>query len=90
MPTQVTLPNELGALLGDDADREVLEATLLKLVLSGRVSLGRAAELLGLTHFEAIKWYTGYGFSYPNLTPEELEREIVFARRFNAETPRDL
>jgi predicted HTH domain antitoxin len=82
MPKQVTLPDELTALLDEDVEREVLEATLLKLVLAGRASLGKAAELLGMTRFEAIKWYTGHGLPYPNLTEEELAHELAFARRF--------
>lgn len=82
MTKQITLSDDLSALLGEHADREVLEAVLLKLVLEGRASLGKAAELLGMTRFEAIQWYAGHGLSYPNLTDEELEHELAFVRRF--------
>lgn len=77
---QVTLPDALRGLLGDDAEREVLEGVLLKLVSEGRLSLGRAAELLGLGLEEAVRWYSGHGLSYPNLDDEELARELAFAR----------
>ena len=80
--SQVTLPDALDQLLGDDAEREVLEGVLLKLVSEGRTTLARAAELLSLSREEALRWYTRHGLSYPNLDDEELERELAFARDY--------
>lgn len=80
--SQATLPEALGQLLGDNAEREVLEGVLLKLVSEGRTTLGKAAELLNLSREEALRWYSGHGLSYPNLDDEELERELAFARDY--------
>ncbi len=78
----VSLPDALSQFLGDDAEREVLEGVLLKLLSEGRTTLGKAAELLGLSREEALRWYSGHGLSYPNLNDEELEHELDFARDF--------
>lgn len=80
--SQVTLPDALSQLLGNDAEREVLEGVLLKLVSEGRTTLGRAAELLGVSFDEALRWYSGHGLSYPNLDDEELGHDLTFARDY--------
>ncbi len=80
--SQVTLPDALSQLLGDDAERVVLEGVLLKFVSEGRTTLGRAAELLGMSFEEALRWYSGHGLAYPNLDDEELEHELAFARDY--------
>lgn len=54
-----------------------------KLVLTGRVSLGRAA-VLGMSRYEAIRWYNACGLPYPNLTEEELEHELAFVKHFSS------
>lgn len=52
----VHLPEELVHLLEPASiEQEVLEGLLLKLVAEGRVSLGKATELLAMDRLEAIR-----------------------------------
>jgi predicted HTH domain antitoxin len=81
MAIQLELPHEVVEAVGAEAlEREVLEGLLLKLVSEGRMSLGRAGQLLGMTRWEAIQWYTGHGLPYPNLNEEELADELRHAQ----------
>jgi predicted HTH domain antitoxin len=76
MVIQPDLPQEIVVAVGLELERGVLEGLLLKLVSEGRMSLGRAGQLLGMTRWEAIQWYTGQGLPYPNLNEEELAYEL--------------
>jgi predicted HTH domain antitoxin len=80
MAIQLDLPQEIVDAVGSELEREVLEGLLLKLVSEGRMSLGRAGQLLGMTRWEAIQWYTGHGLPYPNLNEEELKDELRHAQ----------
>jgi predicted HTH domain antitoxin len=55
MQITVKLPDEIAEGLGRDAEvpRRVLEALVLQRYLSEKISLGRLAELLGLSRAEA-------------------------------------
>jgi predicted HTH domain antitoxin len=80
MAIQLDLPQEIVEAVGSELEREVLEGLLLKLVSEGRMSLGRAGQLLGMTRWEAIQWYTGHGLPYPNLNEGELKDELRHAQ----------
>jgi predicted HTH domain antitoxin len=80
MAIQLDLPQEIVDAVGTELEREVLEGLLLKLVSEGRMSLGRAGQLLDMTRWEAIGWYTGHGLPYPNLNEEELADELRHAQ----------
>lgn len=82
MDVRITLPDEMIEALGDDPEREALEALLLHLVRRERISVGRAGELLGLDKRAAISWYVGWGHRYPDLAEEDLEDDFRFAEEF--------
>ncbi|MBS3934408.1 MAG: UPF0175 family protein [Truepera sp.] len=78
MPLTLDLPPEVVAAYGDRLERKALEGLLLQLVQEGRLSVAKAGSLLGLTRLEAIRWYTSYGFHFPNWDKEEWAREVAF------------
>lgn len=82
MDVKITLPDEVLEALGEDPERETLEALLLHLVSREKISVGRAGELLGLDKMAAIRWYTGWGHRYPDLTEDDLEDDFRFAEGF--------
>ena len=84
MSPKIELPEEVVALLGSDPERDVLEASLLHLIRTDRVSVAWAGEKLGLDRQEAIRWYTSHGYPYPDITPEELDEEIRHAERLTS------
>ncbi len=79
MAIHLDLPPEVVAAARPDLEREVLEGLLLKLVSEGRMSLGKAGGLLGMSRWEAIGWYTGHGLAYPNLSEEDVADELKHA-----------
>lgn len=80
MDTKITLPDEVLEALGSEPEREVLEGTLLFLVSEGRISVARAGEMLGLEgRLAAIRWYTGHGLPYPNLSEEDFNDDLEYA-----------
>lgn len=80
MTVRLDLPPDLEAALGPDPQRSVLESVLLQLVHSDVVSLARAAEVLGLSREEAVRWYTAHGYYYPDYTAEEWADELAAIR----------
>lgn len=80
----IPVPRVIVELLGDDPERETLEALLLHLIREERISVGRAGEILGLDKRSAIEWYTAHGHRYPDLTKEDLEDDFRFAERFRS------
>lgn len=75
------IPDGLLRALGPDPDRRATELLCAVLVYRAEISLGYAAEILGLTRHDAMQWYTGLGYTYPNMTVEDLDREIETLRR---------
>lgn len=69
MTLKLDLPEEVIEALGSKPEREVLEGVLLLLVSEGKITLGRAGEILGLDRLSVVRWYTGHGMAYPD--PEE-------------------
>lgn len=56
---------------------EVLkEAAVLELYREGRLSSGKAAEILGMDRFEFIRYAGKKGIPFIRITPEELEEEV--------------
>jgi predicted HTH domain antitoxin len=53
----------------------IKEAAVLELYREGRVSSGKAAEILGMERFEFIRYAGTKGIPYIRQTPEELEEE---------------
>lgn len=81
MTLELDLPPEVLQALGDDPAREATEALLLHLVHTGRVTLAWAGERLGMDRWQAVEWYTGNGYPYPNLTEDEFEGDISHAAK---------
>jgi hypothetical protein len=80
--SELRVPKEVVAELGDDPEREALEALLLHLIRTDRVSVAWAGERLGLDRQEAIRWYTSHGYPYPDPSEEDLEEDFRHAERF--------
>lgn len=59
----------------DNAD-VIKEAAVLELYREGRISSGKAAEILGMDRFEFIKYAGKKGIPFIRITPEELEEEV--------------
>jgi predicted HTH domain antitoxin len=75
---EIAVPEEIISLLGSEAaaKQEAQEAFILDLVRRGKISKGKAAELLGISLWnlpDLIAQYQLPWFSYP---PEELEKDL--------------
>ncbi len=70
------LPPEVTEAFGDELGRKALEGLLLQLVQDERMSVAKAGSLLGLGRIEAIRWYTSFGFHFPNWDENEIEHEF--------------
>lgn len=79
---ELHIPAEVATALGENPDREVLEAILLHLIRSQRVSVAWAGERLGLDRWQSIEWYTSHGYPYPDYTEEDLKEDRRYARSF--------
>lgn len=79
---ELRVPEEVLAALGDEPEREALEALLLHLVRADRVSVAWAGKKLGLDRQEAIRWYTSHGYPFPEYTERDLEEDARYAERF--------
>ena len=80
---EIAVPEEIIALLGseDAVRKEAKEALVLDLVRRGKVSKGKAAELLGMSLWdlpELVAQYQLPWFSYP---PEELAEDLDTLRK---------
>ena len=87
MQLNLKLPDEIIEGLGCDAEipRRVLEALILQRYMAGDISLGRLAELLGFTRWEAEAFLDRHNARLP-YTQEMLEQDRrnlaeVFGRR---------
>jgi predicted HTH domain antitoxin len=60
----IDLPNELVAALNETDVQAVREAALVKLYDRGRLSSGKAAELLGISRREFLELLGQHGVSY--------------------------
>jgi hypothetical protein len=83
MPVAVALPDEVAALVSDEAggfDHAVMEAVVWQQYQRGRVSAGRAAILLGLSRadFEAARIDLGICLPF---SEEELLHDLAWAEK---------
>jgi hypothetical protein len=79
---ELRVPEEVVAALGEEPEREALEALLLHLIRVDKVSVAWAGERLGLDRRGAIRWYTSHGYPFPDYTKEDLEEDARYAERF--------
>ena len=80
--TTLRVPEDVVAALGEDPEREALEALLLHLIRTDKVSVAWAGKRLGLDRQEAIRWYTSLGYPFPDYTGQDLEEDAHYAERF--------
>lgn len=59
-----------------DSASLIKEAAVLELYREGKVSSGKAAEILGMERFEFIRYAGMKGIPYIRITPKELEEEV--------------
>jgi len=87
---QIELPADLTAFLGvrRQATENVKEFVVLGLYQEGRISGGKAAELLGMTKAGFISLLARKRINYFQLTPEELAEDIADLKSWRAETQR--
>ncbi|TAL24058.1 MAG: UPF0175 family protein [Nitrospirae bacterium] len=76
---ELSFPSEVLEMLAttyqDNAD-VIKEAAVLELYREGKISSGKAAEMLGMDRFEFIKYAGKKGIPFIRITPEELEEEV--------------
>ncbi len=81
MTLELDLPPEVKDAYGDKLGRKVLEGLLLQMVQEGRLSVAKAGSLLDLDRLEAIRWYTSFGFHFPNYGVDDfVSHDLKFIR----------
>ncbi len=76
---QIPFPSEISDILTttyqDSADI-IKEAAVLELYREGKISSGKAAEILDMERFEFIRYAGMKGIPFIRISPEELEEEV--------------
>lgn len=75
MPITIEIPDDIAENFNtiDDLRRTLYEDFIIEQRQSGKISLGRSAELLGIGYSEFFDLLGGKGLSFINSTPRELE-----------------
>lgn len=76
---EISFPSEVLAMIAttyQDDSAVIKEAAVLELYREGKISSGKAAEILGMERFEFIRYAGMKGIPYIRMAPEELEEEI--------------
>jgi len=76
---ELTFPSEVLDMLSttyQDSAGAIKEAAVLELYREGKISSGKAAEILGMDRFEFIRYAGMKGIPYIRITPDELEEEV--------------
>ena len=89
MPTtmlQIAFPQEVAVLLGTPPQAAAMarELIILGLYQEGRISGGKAAELLGLTRHAFVSLLARKGMDYFRLTSEEWAEEVATVKAWSA------
>ncbi len=79
---ELKLPEEVIEVLGEEPERQALEALLLYLIQADKVSVAWAGARLGLGRQESIRWYTSHGYPFPDYSEEDLEEDLRYVERF--------
>jgi predicted HTH domain antitoxin len=87
---QIALPKDFLALLGTQPQAAEIakEFIILGLYQEGRISGGKAADLLGLTKRGFVSLLARKGLDYFRLTPEEWAEEVATVKAWNANVSR--
>lgn len=67
----------------DFDDKEALMAIASRLYEKGKLSLGQAAELVGLSKKAFMEILGSYGVSVFNYPPSDLDRDVENAKSYN-------
>lgn len=81
---EVVFPSEFLAMLSttyQDSANAIKEAAVLELYREGKISSGKAAEMLGMDRFEFIRYAGMKGIPYIRITPEELAEEVMLIEK---------
>jgi predicted HTH domain antitoxin len=80
---EIAVPEEIIALLGseDAVRKEAKEALVLDLVRRGKVSKGKAAELLGMSLWDLPELVAPYQIPWFSYHPEVLEKDLDTRRK---------
>jgi predicted HTH domain antitoxin len=81
---EISIPEEIVDLLGseDAARKGAREAFVFDLVRRGKISKGKAAELLGISLWDLPELIAQYQIPWFSYSPEELEKDVETLRRF--------
>lgn len=82
LTVQVELPRDLLVALNvptSEAGRRAQEWLTIELFREGEISMGKAAEMLGITKTQFILLLDQRGIAYLDATPEELMSDIAVA-----------
>lgn len=81
---EIPIPEEIVNLLGseDTVRKEVHQAFIFDLVRRGKISKGKAAELLDISLWELPDLIAQYQIPWFSYSPEELEKDLETLRQF--------
>ena len=76
---EISVPEEIITLLGseEEAKKEVKEAFILDLVRRGKISKGKAAELMGLNLWDLPPFLAQYQIPWFSYSQEDLDRDLT-------------
>lgn len=80
---QIEMPNEVLTALGttkQQLPQKLKELVALKLFQEGKISSGKASELVGINRMEFIKVLANNNISFFKQTPDELAEDIAVAK----------
>lgn len=85
----VELPDDLADVLGspESLAAQAKQSLVLELLHQGRISQGKAANLLGISRWEMLELIAQHRIVSGPLTAEEAERDVAAARRGMVATP---
>lgn len=81
---EISFPSEVLDTLSttyEDNSNIIKEAAVLELYREGKISSGKAAEILGMDRFEFIRYAGKKGIPYIRITPDELEEEVRLLKK---------
>ena len=72
----IEFPEEVIELYGEEElKNSVRKWSILELVKNGKLSSGKAAEILGMTKWDFMELMSDYDIPMANFPPEELEKQ---------------
>ena len=74
----IELPDEIVELFGEaELEASLKQWTLLELVRTGKLSSGKASEILGMTRWEFMELMSSHDIPIANFSAEEIERQLA-------------